>query len=48
MVIQQSASGIPWKLMTTASTMGEEDVFGLDEANVTFRHFVTPKGRITL
>ena len=26
--------------MTTASTVGEKDAFGIDEANLTFRHFV--------
>ena len=35
MGIQRSASGIPRKLVTTASTVGEEDAFGIGEANVT-------------
>jgi hypothetical protein len=26
--------------MTTASTVGEKDAFGIDEANVTIGHFV--------
>jgi hypothetical protein len=33
--------------MTTASTMGEEDVFGLDEANVTFRQIVVLSAVVT-
>jgi len=35
MGIQRSASGIPRKPMMTASTVGEKDAFGIDEANVT-------------
>jgi hypothetical protein len=35
MGIQRSALGITQKPMMTASTIGEKDAFGIDEANVT-------------